>query len=247
VVTQVEGSAPREPGARMIVADGSLAWGTIGGGKLEHLAIEKATELLADPTVPSETVTYPLAEKTGQCCGGRVHLFFEPLRWVRHTVAIFGAGHVGQSLASLAPWMAADVRVFDERLEADIRPTIPVERPYELFCIDSPEAEVDALPPDALVLVMTHSHGRDQMILERALARGGFPYLGLIGSERKWQRFRQRLRAKGVSDEELDTVRCPIGLSRGSKAPSAIALSTATELVEVMARIPAPSADRSRA
>ena len=47
VVTAVRGSAPREPGARMIVAGGRLAWGTIGGGNLEKLAIEHATRLLA--------------------------------------------------------------------------------------------------------------------------------------------------------------------------------------------------------
>ena len=48
IVTGVKGSAPREVGARMIVADGKLAWGTIGGGQLEHLAIQRATELLAE-------------------------------------------------------------------------------------------------------------------------------------------------------------------------------------------------------
>ena len=42
VVTDVRGSTPREVGARMIVADGRLAWGTIGGGNLERQAIERS-------------------------------------------------------------------------------------------------------------------------------------------------------------------------------------------------------------
>ena len=107
VVTDVQGSAPREPGTRMIVSAGRLAWGTIGGGNLEHQAIEHASGLLAAGAGTSETVVYPLADKTGQCCGGQVTLFFETYLWKRNTVAIFGAGHVGQALAGLAPWLKA--------------------------------------------------------------------------------------------------------------------------------------------
>ena len=240
VVTQAEGSAPREAGARMIVARRALAWGTVGGGNLEKLAIERASELLASPDAGSETQAYPLAEKAGQCCGGRVTLFFEPFRWSRRRIAIFGAGHVGQALGALAPWLDADVLVIDGREEREIQPALAGERPYQLLCVDAPEAEVDALPGDALVLVMTHSHALDLEIVERALRRGTFPYLGLIGSRRKWQRFRKRLAAKGFSEAELARVRCPIGLSQESKAPASIALSTAAELADALARAGVP-------
>ena len=234
VVTQSRGSTPREPGARMIVAAEGLVWGTIGGGNLEHLALEHAAELLARSATVSEAVTYPLAEKTGQCCGGEVTVFFETYRWHRRTVAVFGAGHVGQALAKLAPWLGADVRLIDGRQEEELVPKPPVDAPFELVCVDAPEAEIDTLPADALVLVMTHSHALDLTIIERALARAPFPYLGLIGSERKWANFQRRLLAKGVPRERIDSVVCPIGVSVTSKDPSAIALSAATQLVEVM-------------
>ncbi len=237
VVTEIKGSAPREPGARMIVASGRLAWGTIGGGNLEKLAIEHAGELLARNGSVSESVAFPLAEKTGQCCGGAVTLFFEPFRWQRRTIAIFGAGHVGQALAGLAPWLKADVKLVDGRDEREIQPSLADDRPYELVLVDEPAAEIDELPPDALVVVMTHSHALDLEIIERALRRGSFPYLGLIGSERKWQRFQKRLSQRGFTGEELSRVRCPIGVSKASKDPSAIALSTAAELTDVIARL----------
>ena len=48
VVTDVQGSAPREPGARMLVSDGTLSWGTIGGGNLEKQAIEHSQAMLGD-------------------------------------------------------------------------------------------------------------------------------------------------------------------------------------------------------
>ncbi len=238
VVTDVRGSAPRESGARMIVASGGeLVWGTIGGGNLEQQALAHAGELLADPEASAESVDYPLAEKTGQCCGGSVTLFFEPYRWRRRTVAVFGAGHVGQALGGLAPWLKARVLLLDDRDEREIRPVLPEpdRRPYELLCLDSPEGEIEALPPDALVVVMTHSHALDLELVARALVRGTFPYLGLIGSERKWQRFRKRLAQRGFTAEQLGSVRCPIGVVQGSKDPAAIALSTAAELVQALA------------
>lgn len=240
VVTNVKGSAPRDAGARMIVAAGDLVHGTIGGGNLEKLAIERATALLADPGAGSRSADFPLAEAAGQCCGGSVTLFFEPYRWRRPTIAVFGAGHVGQALAGLAPWLKARVLLVDERAESSIRPRLPRERPYELVCVDAPEAELDALPPEALVVILTHSHALDLELVARALARGGFPYLGLIGSERKWRRFQERLRARGFTPDQLARVRCPIGLTRTSKDPAAIALSTAAELVSFLA-LPRPT------
>lgn len=235
VVTGVRGSAPREVGARMIVAEGRIVWGTIGGGNLERLAIERAKELSLRGAELSESVDFPLSERAGQCCGGAVTLFFETFAWVQRRIVIFGAGHVAQAIGGLAPYLAADVLLIDPRAEEEIQPELPPERPYELLCIDAPEEEVDALPSEAGVLIMTHSHALDLVVLERALAREPFAYLGLIGSERKWQRFQRRLAERGTPAERLSGVHCPIGLTKGSKEPTAIAISVAAELLDVLA------------
>ncbi len=237
VVTAIRGSAPREAGARMIVSGGRLAFGTIGGGNLEQQAILRATELLKRPRPAIESVDYPLGEAVGQCCGGSVTVYFETFPWRRRKVAVFGAGHVAQALGGLAPWLRADVVLIDPREEREIQPRLPASRPYELVLVDHPEAEIETLPSDALVLVMTHSHALDLEILARAVRRG-FPYVGLIGSERKWARFRKRLEQRGVPAADIARVRCPIGLSKRSKEPAAIALSVAAELADVMAADP---------
>ncbi len=244
VVTGVRGSAPREVGARMIVTGGRLEWGTIGGGNLEHLAIERANALLGRGERTSESASFPLGEKVGQCCGGEVTLFFESFPWTRPSIVIFGAGHVAQSLGALAPHLSADVLLIDPRSEEALEPRLPRERPYQVLFVDSPEEEIDRIPEASFVLVMTHSHALDLEVLARALARGTFPYVGLIGSERKWARFRARLEQRGFTHEVLARVRSPIGLVRGSKDPGAIAISTAAELVQVMSeldsRVPHP-------
>jgi len=247
VVTNVKGSAPREPGARMIVArsprsdTAELVFGTIGGGHLEHVAIERAGELLLSTRARSESVSYPLSDALGQCCGGEVTLFYETFPWTRRRVVIFGAGHVAQALGGLAPYLGADVVLIDGRDEKEIRPPLPKERPFELLLVDHPEAEIDTLADDAYVLVMTHSHALDLEVIARAVKRP-FPYIGLIGSRRKWLRFQKRLLERGYTEAELARVRCPIGLSKRSKEPRAIAISTAAELLDAMALA---AADRS--
>jgi xanthine dehydrogenase accessory factor len=220
-----------------------LIFGTIGGGNLELLAIEHCAELLKLGEATSESLAYPLSERVGQCCGGEVTLFFETFPWTRRRIAVFGAGHVAQAIGGLASYLSADLVLIDSRDESEILPPLPLERPYELVCVDHPEQELDELPADTLVLIMTHNHALDLEIVARAIKRD-FPYVGLIGSERKWQRFEKRLAQRGFSAEEVARVRCPIGVSKHSKEPTAIAISVAAELIEVMQTAPTSQARR---
>ncbi|HEX7385930.1 MAG TPA: xanthine dehydrogenase accessory protein XdhC [Castellaniella sp.] len=79
-VASVRGSAPREAGAKMLVA-AERQWLTVGGGNLEWQAIQRARRWLADPSGQPERwiEDMPLAAALGQCCGGLVTLLFEHL------------------------------------------------------------------------------------------------------------------------------------------------------------------------
>ena len=77
-ILAVEGSAPRGPGARMIVTERGIQ-GTIGGGKLEHLSAAQARAILALVPGSWRVQDYPLGPLLGQCCGGRVRLLVEHL------------------------------------------------------------------------------------------------------------------------------------------------------------------------
>jgi xanthine dehydrogenase accessory factor len=75
VVASVEGSAPREVGAAMLVwADGTA--GTIGGGALEWEAMERARGVIASG-IALRFDRVPLGPALGQCCGGSVGLLTE--------------------------------------------------------------------------------------------------------------------------------------------------------------------------
>ncbi|MFK3738109.1 xanthine dehydrogenase accessory protein XdhC [Massilia sp. TN1-12] len=74
-VARVEGSVPREAGARMLV-DAARQWDTIGGGHLELRAVEIARAMLASGEA-RRLERFPLGPSLGQCCGGVAHLAFE--------------------------------------------------------------------------------------------------------------------------------------------------------------------------
>jgi xanthine dehydrogenase accessory factor len=79
-VAVVQGSGPREPGAKMVVTEDAL-FDTIGGGHLEMRATEVAREMLelrfASGTASRRFERFPLGPSLGQCCGGVVQLAFE--------------------------------------------------------------------------------------------------------------------------------------------------------------------------
>jgi len=77
-ILATEGSAPRGPGARMVVTADALH-GTIGGGALEYRVAEQARAILALPPGSWRVQDYPLGPLLGQCCGGRVRLLVERL------------------------------------------------------------------------------------------------------------------------------------------------------------------------
>ena len=75
-VARVRGSAPREVGAKMIVASKSV-FGTIGGGELERQSTQIASELVTGGASHRQMRNFPLGTNCGQCCGGIVDILFE--------------------------------------------------------------------------------------------------------------------------------------------------------------------------
>ena len=76
-VAEVRGSAPREPGARMVIAPDGGFRGTIGGGELEWRAIGAARDALSRDAPAATLDRLTLGPDLGQCCGGSVRLLTE--------------------------------------------------------------------------------------------------------------------------------------------------------------------------
>ncbi len=106
----------------------------------------------------------------------------------------------------------------------------------EAVVSDAPEDELGTAPTGAFVVVTTHSHALDFTLIETALLRDDWRYLGLIGSKSKRAQFERRLAVRGFPPEAAARVRCPIGtegVAIRSKHPGAIAVAIAAELLVV--------------
>lgn len=243
-VTAVRGHAPRDPGAKMVVS-AERTWGTVGGGNLEAVAIERARTLLAEGATAPVTIEMRLSDKEPyqhgvQCCGGDVTLLLEPLP-VAPSVAIFGMGHVGLELARLLARHDVELHLVDSRSEH--------LSPEQLAALDDavanvhvhpvpvlPELVIGELPPGSHLLVMTHDHAEDLALCDAALRDGRAATIGLIGSESKWARFRTQLADQGHAPAAIDRITTPIGLpGLPGKEPATIAVSVAARLLQLFA------------
>jgi xanthine dehydrogenase accessory factor len=100
-VVQKTGSGPASAGTKMLVyPDGSIL-GTVGGGTIEKMTLEKAMTMFKTHENCLEEFTMNEPESrgtpTGMLCGGSATLFFEYFAPKNH-LYIFGAGHVGKAL-----------------------------------------------------------------------------------------------------------------------------------------------------
>ncbi len=239
-VAGVRGHAPRNAGSKMLVTLGAT-YGSVGGGNLEMSAVEKARALLSASSQTPELISVTLNPKSGlhgvQCCGGEVTILLEPSYPKRPAVAVFGLGHVGWALVRVLGILPLELYLIDSRAGrlGEAKGLGDLEATVKLRHAPVPESALDELPAGAHLLVMTHDHLEDIAILDVALRRDDFGFIGLIGSSAKWAHFKQELEKQGHSEEALARVTTPIGLPGvPGKSPQAIAISTAAQLLGVL-------------
>jgi xanthine dehydrogenase accessory factor len=226
-VIDSQGSTPQKAGSKMLILEKGETRGTVGGGAIEKQIVDAAITLLDNPDAQTLLIETHLTHDLGMCCGGKMRVFLE-----KHAAAarlfVFGAGHVSQELSSLAHHVGFKVEVIDERAQwAD-----PSRFREVKLTVRNPADVARELPggSDCYFCITTHDHPLDQACLE-ALLRKPSAYLGVIGSRRKAERFKLRLRAAGFTEGELERVRSPMGVAISALTPAEIAVSIVGELI----------------
>lgn len=250
-VEKVGGSAPRDVGAWMLVANAGI-FATIGGGQLEYMAIDEARNILSGASAGRD-MDIPLGPEIGQCCGGNVKLSFEVLSPVSKdalivaeqavraqypAVYVFGAGHIGRALmAALQPLPVRGILIDTREAELALVP-----KSIETYLVPLPEEMVRGAEPGSAFVVLTHDHALDFLITQEALARGDASYVGMIGSKTKRVLFGRWVQDAVEGNIDVSKMTCPIGaLGSLDKRPEVIASLVAAEL---MVRLTVP-AERS--
>ena len=235
-VVRTSGSTPRKAAARMIVLGDGRIVGTIGGGRVEKEVVDAALALLAEGDgARPKILRYHLTHELAMCCGGEMEVFVEPLIPASPLV-VCGGGHVAQALVPLAKRVGFAPIVVEEAEEM----ATPERFPDAVRIVDSFDPrdwKELALDGGSYVVIVTRDHAQDQALLEHFVGNGApeLAYLGLIGSRRKIEMFKQRLSARGVDAARFERLHAPIGLDIGAETPEEIAVAIVAELIQARA------------
>jgi xanthine dehydrogenase accessory factor len=228
-VIRTQGSVPRRAGAKMLVYPDGHFLGTVGGGEMESRVLEAAPQLVRDgqPDILHYELADPARGDPG-VCGGQVDIFMEPIL-PQPTVLVIGCGHVGQAVADLAHWLGFRVVVSDDRAELCNPEAIPQADEYLAIPPDQVAAQAP-LHRRTYVAVVTRGVPFDVALLP-GLLESEAPYIGVIGSRRRWETALKELREKGIAEDALARVYSPIGLELGAETPREIAVSILAQII----------------
>lgn len=237
-VVRTVAATSAKPGAKAIVLeDGAIAEGWIGGGCARSAVAKAALEAISDGQ-PRFVSLKPeeLLEAEGVAAGeeregirfarngcpskGSMDVFVEPVM-PRPELAVCGESPVALALADLASRLDMTRTLCAPGLAAGKAPE--VDRLLDGFTFDT------AGGAGRYVVVATQGKG-DEAALRAALSAGA-AYIAFVGSRRKFETLRTRLAASGVPEEALARVKSPAGLDIHGITPDEIALSILAEIV----------------
>ena len=226
---------PGKEGFKMILTDRGELFGTVGGGAIEHRAVEDGKEVLK--TRENRLESYDLA-KLEMKCGGQVTLLYEYMQG-RRGFMLFGGGHIGRALTPILESLGFRVSVFDSRPEVRELLGEAEGRTIMIGDYDDIGEAADTLRACEFCFIATHGHQHDFQVLRQVLqAKDGYRYVGLIGSRAKIRTILEKLKAAGLQAPEY--LYAPVGLKIGGDTPAEIAISIAAEVVAVVHGAEAP-------
>ena len=239
VVRTVAATAAKAGAKAVILPDGTIYEGWIGGGCARAAVLKAAKDALADgksrlvsvqpPDALDEQGLQAGAEEGGvrfaknMCPSqGTMDIFIEPVL-PRPQVVICGSSPVAVAIAELARWSGFAVTVC---APAEEQATFEeVERRIEGYALPVDEAG------HRYVVVSTQGRG-DEAALSAALALD-VDYVAFVGSRRKAEVLKAKLAARGIAPELLAKLKAPAGLDLGAITPDEIAISILAEIVAV--------------
>ena len=239
VVRTVAATAAKAGAKAVILPDGTISEGWIGGGCARAAVLKAARDALADGKSRLVSVQPPdVLEIQGLQAGaeqggvrfaknmcpsqGTMDIFVEPVL-PRPQVVICGSSPVAVAIADLARRSGFAVTVCAPAAEQSA--FAEVERRIEGFALPVDEAAA------RFVVVSTQGRG-DEAALLAALAVD-LDYVAFVGSRKKAEALKAALAERGVPAERLEKLKAPAGLDLGAITPDEIAISILAEIVAV--------------
>ena len=237
VVRTVAATAAKAGAKAVILPDGTIHEGWIGGGCARAAVLKAAKDALADGRSRLVSVQPPDAlDEQGHTAGeekggvrfaknmcpsqGTMDIFVEPVL-PRPQVVICGASPVAVAIADLARRSGFSVTACAPASEQNAFKE--VDRRIEGYALSVDEAG------SRYVVVSTQGRG-DEAALLAALAIDA-DYIAFVGSRRKAEVLKAALAERGVAPERLAKLKAPAGLDLGAITPDEIAVSILAEII----------------
>ena len=212
-------------GAKMLVTPDGRLEGTLGNDDLDRVVVRDAVGELAAGTTGIRHYG-----PSGEARQDDVMVFIESFA-PPPQMLIFGAVDFTAALSRVAKILGYRVTV------CDARPVFATTQrfPYaDEVVVDWPHRFLEKvggdLGPRDAICVLTHDPKFDVPAVTSALGTA-VGYLGAMGSRRTTEDRNERLRAEGVTDEQLATIMAPIGLDLGARTPEETAISICAEII----------------
>jgi xanthine dehydrogenase accessory factor len=237
VVRTVAATAAKAGAKALILPDGTISEGWIGGGCARAAVLKAARDALADGRSRLVSVQPPAAlaeqgvragdERAGVCfvknmcpSEGTMDVFVEPVL-PRPQVVVCGSSPVAVAIADFARRagfvVAACAPAAEQAAFAD------VDRRIEGYALAVDE------PGARYFVVATQGRG-DEDALSAALAVAA-DYVAFVGSRKKADALKAALAQRGVAADRLARLKAPAGLDLGAITPEEIAISIVAEIV----------------
>lgn len=148
----------------------------------------------------------------------------------RPRMVVFGAIDFARAVADIGRFLGYRVTVCDAR---EVFATPKRFPGADEVVVEWPHRYLERIDVDArtVICVLTHDPKFDVPVLEIAL-RTDAAYIGAMGSRRTHEDRLERLRERGLTNEELSRLASPIGLDLGARTPEETAVSIAAEIIQ---------------
>lgn len=146
-------------------------------------------------------------------------------------LAVIGAVHVAQPLATMAILTGFGVRIMDPRTAFATTARFPGIKLSHEWADEALARE--PLGPRSALVALSHDPKLDDPGLIAALRSHCF-YIGALGSKKTHAGRLTRLKDEGFSEQELSRIHGPIGLDIGARSPAEIAVSILAEITQAL-------------
>lgn len=242
VVRTVSVTAAKAGAKAVVLADGRMSAGWIGGGCARGAVLKAAGEAIRDgqPRLisiqPKDLLDVQQVKPGDMRDGifyarnmcpsqGTMDVFIEPVLPRPH-LAVLGASPVAVALVDIARRMGFFVTVCAPQAD------------HAAFGISDRLVDGFELPTDGSQhgFIVIATQGRGDSAALKAVLGAESRYTGFVGSRKKFASLRRDLEADGHDVRSMDDMRSPAGLDLGSITPHEIAFSIVAEMIEIRRR-----------